>query len=252
MPAVQLGIFVLDASGSMNDPIADEPPGTTKAWQIEEMLCRPLPESMETAADRKAALNNCGIIARLQESKRRDFIDLGIIRYDTHAEVYQEVRPILEWELSPPGTKLNPPTSSSTDRYMLGGEMLDLMKEMGGATNIAVGLAEANKMKDAYLKHWDEQEGNFEPYITIILMSDLLQNVGTASEPLDIAAKIKRTVNDPKRNREQVLLATAAFGDNADLELMKQIATDPKYAVKTTDPVKLREFFLKSLTIQLG
>lgn len=250
MPAVQLGIFVLDASGSMNDPIAGAPPGTTKAWQIEEMLCRPLPESMETAEDRKAALDNCGVIARLQESQRKDFIDLGIIRYDTHQKIYQDVRPVLEWELSPPGTKLEPPKKATDPRYHLGGQPFNLVEGMGGGTNIAVGLSEANNMTEAYLKHYAEQGSNFEPFITIILMSDLLQNVGAANEPLKIAAQIKRGVE--QRGRPQVLLAAAAFGDDADLDLMKQIASGPEFAIKTTDPTELRKFFLASMISQLG
>lgn len=249
MPAVQLAIFVLDASGSMGESVGGAPAGTTKAWQIEEMLCLPLPEPLEKAEDRKAALENCGVIARLQQSRRRDFIDLAIIRYDTRVRV-EIPRPIAEWELSPPGTRLNPPTDASSPRYILGGKPFNLLDGMGGATDIAAGLQEANRMKEEYLKFYHQQGPQYEPFVTIILMSDMLHNEGPANAPLIIAAEIKRTVE--MRGRPQVLLAAAAFGDDADLNLMQQIASGPDYAIKTPSPIELRRFFLASATAQLG
>lgn len=250
MPAVQLAIFVLDASGSMGGTVSGAPPGTTKAWQIEEMLCLPLPEPLEKAEDKKAVLENCGVIARLQQSRRKDFIDLAIIRYDTKAEVVEKPQPITDWELSPPGTRLSPPTNVSSPRYMLGGKPFNLLDGMGGATDIAVGLQEANRMKEAYLNLYQQQGGQYEPFVTIVLMSDMLHNEGPANAPLKVAAEIKRTVEI--RGRPQVLLAAAAFGDDADLNLMQQIASGPEYAIKTTNPIELRKFFLASATAQLG
>lgn len=250
MPAVQFAILVLDASGSMGEQVKGEPKGTTKAWQIEEMLCRPLPEPIETAEDKQAVLENCGFIARVQQSRRKDFIDLGIVRYDTKAEVYQDVRPIGEWELSPPATKLSPPQSASDPRYILGGQPFNLLAGKGGRTNIVKGLEEAQKMAEAYLKHWQQQGSQYEPFITIILMSDLLHNEGSPHEPVRVANEIKR--NATLRGRPQVLLAGAAFGDDADLSLMQQIAAGPDYAIKTTDPRELRKFFLASASAQLG
>lgn len=78
----------------------------------------------------------------------------------------------------------------------------------------------------------------------------MLHNEGSPHEPVKVATRIKRNVI--LRERPQVLLAAAAFGDDADLGLMTQIASAPEYAVKTTDPVKLRDFFLSSLSAQQG
>src|SRR4051794_36876044 len=113
MAAVQLAILVLDASGSMSDAVANTPPGTTKAWQIEEMLCLPLSAPLEPAVDRQLLRATCGFIERLKHSQHRNHIDLGIIRYDTSAEPYGKPLPVTERELSPTGTKLAPPQSKT-------------------------------------------------------------------------------------------------------------------------------------------
>lgn len=247
MAAVQLAIFVLDSSGSMGWS------SPTKAWQIEEMLCLPLSEPWETAEDRQAVLNNCGVIARLQHSRRKDYIDLGIIRYDTTIKI-DDPRPITEWELSPPGTRLTPPSDPNdtiSPRYMLSGKPFNLLSGMGGGTDIAKGLQIANDMKEQYLKFYQQPENSHnEAYVSIILMSDMLNTEGTANAPLKVAAEIKRTVE--MRGRPQVLLAAVAFGEDADLSLMKQIASGDEFAIKTNDPKELRDFFLRSATAQLG
>lgn len=247
MPAVQLVILVLDASGSMSSAVKGMPSGTTKAWQIEDMLCRPLREPLEAAEDKKAVLEECGIIARLQQSRRAGNIDLAIVRYDTRVKV-ETPKPIVEWELSPIGTRLSPDGTMS--HYILGGQPFDLLDGMGGATDIAAGLREANRMKDEYLKFYQQQGAQYEPFVTIILMSDALHNEGPANSPLTVAVEIKRTVE--LRGRPQVLLAAAAFGDDADLKLMQQIASDAEYSIKTLDPAELKKFFLSSATSQLG
>lgn len=244
MPALQLAILVLDASGSMSVEVSGVPQGTTKAWQIEDMLLRPLPQSWETADDRRELLLNCGLIARLQHSQRKDNIDMGLIRYDNTAEVYQgNIRPITDWELSQPAPQLTPP-----NHYMLGGQTFDLLQGKGGGTNIVSGLEAAEFMKDEWLNK--NQTGNNECFVTILLMSDMLHNEGSPHEPVKVATRIKRNVI--LRERPQVLLAAAAFGDDADLSLMTQIASGQEYAVKTTDPIKLRDFFLSSLSAQQG
>lgn len=244
MPALQLAIFVLDASGSMGSEIVGAPKGTTKAWQIEDMLCRPLPQSWESADDRRELLLNCGLVARLQHSQRKDNIDMGVIRYDNDAEVYRgSIFPIADWELSQPAPPLTAP-----NHYELGGQTFDLLSGKGGGTNIVAGLEAAEVMKDTWLNA--NQSGNNECFVTILLMSDMLHNEGSSHEPVQVATRIKRNVM--LRNRPQVLLAAAAFGDDADLNLMTQIASGSEYAVKTTDPIKLRDFFLNSLSAQQG
>lgn len=244
MPALQLAVFVLDASGSMSSEIVGAPKGTTKAWQIEDMLCRPLPQSWESADDRRELLLNCGLVARLQHSQRKDNVDMGIIRYDNSAEVYRgNIFPITDWQLSQPAPQLTPP-----NHYELGGQTFDLLSGKGGGTNIIAGLEAAEVMKDAWLTA--NQSGNNECFVTILLMSDMLHNEGSSHEPVQVATRIKRNVM--LRNRPQVLLAAAAFGDDADLNLMTQIASGSEFAVKTTDPIKLRDFFLNSLSAQQG
>lgn len=74
MPVLQLTLLVLDVSSSMGDKVLNASNGTTKAWQIEEDICRPLMGHWETANDRRELLSpqNCGLIARLQHSQRKD------------------------------------------------------------------------------------------------------------------------------------------------------------------------------------
>jgi len=246
MPYVQLAIFVLDASGSMADPVAGAPHGTTKAWQIEEMLCLPLPKPLEGVKeleDKREVLEQCGVIARLQASSYASYIYLAIIRYDTKA-VIDGVKFVKEWTLSPIGTKLEPPKDASSPRYLLDGKTFDLLSGLGGATNIACGLREARNMANDFIEF--QKKAGFTPLVSIVLMSDMLHNEGPKEDTLSVAKEIRQT---PKINeRPQILLAAVAFGDDADLNLMEEIAGDSRYALKTTNPVELRRFFIASAT----
>lgn len=245
MPKVQLAIFVLDASGSMAANVTGYAPGTTKAWQIEEVLLKPLSEPLETAADRKLVLNNCGVIARLQHSARKDYIDMTVIRFDTGVKI-ETPQSITSFTLSPAGTLLTPPTP----HYELNGKPFDLLDGLGGGTNITRALEVANDMKEQYIKYWTQQGPQYEPYVTVILMSDMLQTEGQPNDPLRIAATIK--ANQMVGGRPQTLLTCVAFGDDANEALMKQLATAPEWGIKTTKPADLRNFFLASATAQVG
>lgn len=260
MPAVQLGIFVLDASGSMSDSISGESSETTKAWQVEEMLCLPLEKPRETAEDFRELLETCGVVSRLQHSQRADYIDMAVIRFGVDAELYvpagapldEPAQPVRGWELSPPGTKLDP---ASGQHYILGGRPFDLRTDIDGSgTSIRAGLALADDLAQKWIEK-QEEDPSVEPFVSIVLMSDMLNNEGHESDLLQIATEIK--TSKVLRDRPQTLLAAAAYGHNANLDLMQQLATSGpaeqphKYAIKTSNPKELRGFYLASMSAQV-
>lgn len=260
MSVVQLGILVLDASGSMGLDAGD---GSIKARQIEEMVCKPLSICIERAEDPLAVLNEAGLIARLQESTTADFTDLAIIRYDDRAEVYRGVnpKPVNEYTLSPFGTVIS---NGSSERYMLDGAPFDLLEGMEGQTDIAAALHMAGALATDWVALM-ESDGH-EPFVSIVLMTDghHYSKNHSVNDVTSMATRIKS--NKQLQGRPQVLIATAAFGDKADEPLLKTIATPRQHALvddgftqpgdvidqhcfyaKTRSSLTLREFFLKSL-----
>ena len=262
MPVAQLGLLVLDASGSMGELVAATPdgqplpPNTTKQWLVEEMLARPLRATQQDAEDWRSVLDDCGLVARMQNSANKRMTELGIIRFDEEPEPYWEVRPVLEWELSPVGTRLDPPQvrdphqRNAGEGYRLGPTELDLLANRGGGTDIAAGLRYADQVAKAWVSHMSTQFPNTDPLVSIVLMSDMLEVMGDPQQVLEVANQIK--TNQELGGRPQILLCAAAFGEGTKVNLpfMQQLATpdpDNKWSMHTTDPTDLRRFFLKSL-----
>lgn len=244
MPVIQLVILVLDASGSMAGNISNS--GITKARIVEDLICRPLHETLDSTQDKALVLQNCGLVARLQSTMRRDTTDLGIIRFDTSAEVWQnEIRPVLEWELSPVGTDLS---TSQSGHYILGGQPFDLLAGKGGGSNIASALRLAHDMARDYVEHWLYQKGDFDPFVSIVLTSDMLLNEGSSQEIISIASQIKKS--SMRSGQKRILLAAAAIGDDADIGLMREIASAPDYSVSVLNQNTLRSFVLSSISSQ--
>jgi hypothetical protein len=234
------------------------PANTTKAWLIEDMLARPLREPRSAGSDYQALLRDCGLVARLKASANKDVTDLAVIRFDTKAELYWDVHPVLDWTLCPDGTRKGPPELRIPHRrdpgegYLLGPGEMDLLEGMGGWTDIACGLKYADEIADSWLAHHTENSPGYDLFVSILLLSDMQQTERTTQDVLGVATKIK--LNVELGGRPRVMLCCAAFGENADLALMRQIATpgrpnhDPnEFAIQTLDTSKLRDFFLASL-----
>jgi hypothetical protein len=265
MPAIQLGILLLDASGSMAGPVSGAPGAETKAWQIEQMLCSPLAEPLGPEVDRAALLDDCGLIAQLQASKRAESIDLTVIRFDHEVVPYpvqgKLYQPIEDWSLSPAGTRLEPQPPRGGERYWLGGRPFNLLDGMGGMTSIAGALEYADKVARSWIEFQEQALPMYDPLVTIMLMSDMWvdeeprdKNGAHRVRAIEVAQEIKRTAMVTDRDRPQVLLAAAAFGNDADIDLMRRLASPgppeapEKYSLRTANPPDLRLFFLTSMT----
>ena len=74
----------------------------------------------------------------------------------------------------------------------------------------------------------------------VILLSDGLHNSGDQTA----------VVQNSQYISNQWPLCTVAFGHDADSRLLKQIASNETHFLETSDPKKLREFFIHSSTIQ--
>ena len=107
-------------------------------------------------------------------------------------------------------------------------------------TDIGLALEKARTVAGAF-RH-DQQIGIEENYrrAVVILLSDGLNNVGESQKVLDKASIISNLWP----------LCTTAFGKDADSNLLKQIATDETHFLQTSDPKRLRDFFIHSSTIQ--
>lgn len=252
-PATQLGILVLDASGSMSlDPETLDPPTGTdkvyKAWQVEEAVCRPLSRGPEMFGDQADAFRDAGLIARLQESKvYRSLAWIAIIRFDTEADLYLDAKRARDITLDDYGTIKQPP-----DHFSIEGKPFMLLDGKGNRTNIASGLALAHHVSQNWLEHQKGQGNEDNAFVTILLMSDMRNTEGPQDEAIRVAQVINqnRELAAKGSPRPQVVLAGAAYGKNADIRLMRQLATPGPYAEETPTPQKLRDFFLRTMTGQ--
>lgn len=75
--------------------------------------------------------------------------------------------------------------------------------------------------------------------VVVILLSDGLNNVGTRENVYAVARKVSN----------MWALCTVAFGDDADVEMLQQIAIDDRYFFQTADSEKLRAIFIHSSTL---
>lgn len=105
----------------------------------------------------------------------------------------------------------------------------------GGATNITLAIERAGEIADKFAV--DENLEAEERVPVIILLTDGKHNTG--GFPDQIADKIN----------SKYTLATVAYGEKADENLLKDIAKSEEYFVRTNDPEELRNFFYRSSTL---
>lgn len=74
----------------------------------------------------------------------------------------------------------------------------------------------------------------------VILLSDGQHNVGEPDMVLENARQVS----------SQWPLCTVAFGSDANMAMLREIATDERHFKQTADPKELREFFVHSSTLQ--
>jgi|GEM_PF-2132026 len=155
------------------------------------------------------------LIQRLRTSRRKDELFLSIIAFDTNVELRQAPTPVSEIDI----------------------EMdLDPMANHGGMTAIGDALDLGHQVVQGFLQN--EQEG-LSRNAVIILLSDGCSNTGT-HDPQTIARKIHKN--------SDIIIATAAYGDDADKDLLREIASDPdKYYSEPDNGDELRDYFLSSI-----
>jgi Mg-chelatase subunit ChlD len=105
----------------------------------------------------------------------------------------------------------------------------------GGETAIGDGMKVAQQIGEDFLKN--EQEG-LPRNVVIIVMSDGQNNRGM--DPRAVAKEIKQN--------ERVTIVSAAYGKDADKNLLKEIASDPdEYYSEPQSGSELRDYFLASI-----
>jgi uncharacterized protein YegL len=188
----QLGVLILDESGSMEDIDAR---GEVKA----KAVARATKE----------------LIQRLKTSRRKDELFLSIITFDNDVELRQAPTPVSEIDV----------------------EMsLDPVINRGGMTAIGDALDLGHQVAEGFLQN--EQEGLPRNAI-IILLSDGCNNSGT-HDPKATAEKI--------RENNGIVIATASYGNDADRDLLQEIASDSdKYFSEPKNGDELRDYFLSSI-----
>jgi uncharacterized protein YegL len=164
---------------------------------------------------------------RLATSDMAEQYALAVVSFDNRVE--HPLPPTLVLDLDP--TDLN----------------LDLLRRHGGSTAIGDALAQAGQVVEQFLA--DEQDG-IPRYAVILLMSDGQSNSG--EDPLAVAQRLKTQFNRSKPHGPELVIATAAYGDDADAHILGQIASDPAYHRRVESGVELRNFFFRTITRSLS
>jgi len=191
----QLGILVLDGSGSMTEPGRS---GQSKGLEVQSAVR--------------------DLISRLQVSTRAPQFFLAIVTYCN----------LIRTRLSPTAVdeKCEPHCDPLGD--------YDPTVGHGGATAIGDALLAARQVGEEFLA----QQGPYPRQVVIVLMSDGGQCHG--SDPRQVVQQIK--------SNDRITIATCAFGNDADEELMKDLATDLGKYLHAYNLKQLRDFFLATMT----
>lgn len=218
----ELALLVLDGSGSM----AEREPrtGLTKADLVMFHLVRePAGENPRSGS----------LLARLQRSRNRHSFWVAVLAFSSRVE-----------QILPP-TPLVQVDPRSID--------FDLLGRFGDNTAIGLAMQEADQIAQLWLSGADPKLPRFA---TILLMSDGCETCGT--DPVGVAQRIHaRIAAAPSPgpswlNRPALVIATAAYGDDADEATLQAIASrhpsgQPMFARVQTG-AELRDFFLRSIT----
>ena len=211
----ELGILVLDGSGSMAD--VEKTSGKKKAEAVEDHLIR--------AQD--------SLFARLKGGTRRHEISLALVTFDNRDE--KRCDPTELAQLTPADLTL------------------DLLREHGGSTAIGRALETAGEIAQQFIAG----EQRVPRFVTILLMSDggETENTDPVGQARQIhqQAKPKQIAGRPTQ-RPDITIAVAAYGDDADENTLRQIATQlpdhaDKFFKRVQSGTELRDFFIGSMTI---
>ena len=164
---------------------------------------------------------------RLATSDMADQYALAVVTFDSRVEYPLSPTPVLD--LDPTDLQLN------------------LLSRHGGSTAIGDALSQAGRVVEQFLA--GEQDG-IPRYGVILLMSDGQSNTG--EDPLAVAARLKARFAASKPHGPELVIATAAYGDDADARMLGQIASAPAYHRCVESGVELRNFFFRTITRSLS
>jgi uncharacterized protein YegL len=106
-------------------------------------------------------------------------------------------------------------------------------------TDIAIALAKAMEVGRSFEQDPSIPIDPRSRKIVVVLLTDGLNNVGTRENVIAVSRKVSN----------MWALCTVAFGDEADEDLLQQIAIDDRYFFQTADAEKLRAIFIHSSTL---
>ncbi len=208
--AEELGILVLDGSGSMAN---EERPSLTKAQAVRDAIAKPSKPSE-------------GLFSVLKYSSRANEISMATFVFDSWVEERIPQTRIGDLDLD--------------TAYMT----LDLLQGHGDRTDIAKALTEAGR---AALQFVAAAPADIPHYATVLLMSDGEHNVPTQDKtPVINAANEIRAQATLQGQRPTVVLACAPYGQDADAQTLQAIAT-PGFYQKCNSASELRAFFIASM-----
>lgn len=219
----ELVILLLDGSGSMSEPER----GTGHATKAEAVVYHLVQEPVgdgETAGGQQGSL-----LQRLESSRNADRFSLAVITFDDRVDVALHPRPLSEVQ--------------PEDLH------IDLLGKHGGMTAIGAALEEASQLAQDWLTAPDA-DPRVPRYVTILLMSDGQETMDT--DPVRVAERIKAHIQQGDTSRSQVVIATAAYGDDADAATLEAIASrrpdGSPFFKRVHTGAQLRDFFLESIS----
>jgi len=198
----QLGVLVLDGSGSMENPAVGK---LTKA----------------------EAVNNAvrEMLTRFSVSRHKRNFSFAVVTFDDEAAVHTPLTPATEID-------------DNAD--------YDPLRNHGGGTSIATGLAEARRIADEFLA---TAPADIPSSAVIVVMSDGRDGEGGVGDP----AHTLRLADEIKAN-PAVTLCTTYFGipgegDTVAQDHLRALASNPATGFKTVyDAETLRKFFIASVS----
>ena len=125
---------------------------------------------------------------------------------------------------------------------------IDLLEMHGRNTAIGDALEKARQIAEDFLAD-EDPDGAIPRYVVILLMSDGQNNSG--ADPRVIAQQIKDQFTETKRHGPQLVLATAGYGDDADENLLREIASGEDNYKRVEDGEALRDFFIATISVAM-
>jgi len=203
----ELTILVLDGSGSMRNEDVREAGGSRPS---------------QRAAAVEDAVNEF-VREHLGRSRLKHERWLAVITYDHRAELYIDPTCIQEWERRDEDNNPLPMTLPKE---------LSLLDRHGGSTAIGTALRLAQSTAELWLSGQTRED--VPRYVNICLLTDGKEEEGT--DPESVADEIKRNHGALKGRlqRPEVVIATAAFGEDQDVlqyrEALKRMSTPVRNA----------------------